>query len=134
MNGRVRAGLLLVAIAACLGAVYQLASLARLSDPRHRWTGVVAEYDRHRFAGLISSLPAGQVVGYVEDDPDGAEMNRPYYLAQYVLAPCVLVEDATTPLVVVNGRPDSPPRPPMAGGKLLRDLGNGVRLFGREGA
>jgi hypothetical protein len=117
---------------ACASAAWQLGHVAVTPGPDERHPTIIADYDDERFAGLAGALAAGEIIGYVADEPEGAAMYRPYYLAQYVLAPCVLVEDDQRLVVLVDGRPEREVRPPMAGGRLLRDWGNGVRLFGRE--
>jgi hypothetical protein len=135
VSARVRAGLFLLTACACASAVYQLAAAVFLFDPQTRHVGVVDYYDRERFTGLAGSLPPGGVVGYVGDGSEDDELGSKgrYHLTQYVLAPCVLPEGRDWPLVLVNARPDRPPPPTVPGGQLLRDPGEGVRLFGREG-
>jgi len=119
-------------VCACLSSGWQLGRVAVTAKPQERHPEIVAEYDERRFVGLAGALEAGEIVGYVADEPDSATATRSYYLTQYVLAPCVLVEDDRRPLVLVDGRPERAVRPPRTGGRLLRDWGNGVRLFGRE--
>jgi hypothetical protein len=133
MNRRPRAGMILLVVCACVSASWQLGRVAVTPAPAERYPEAVAYYDEQRFAELAGALPPGGVVGYIEDELRDAAMPQHYYLAQYVLAPCVLVEDSQRPRVLVNGRPERAVRPPMAGGRLLHDPGNGVRLFGREG-
>jgi hypothetical protein len=124
--------MILLIVCACGSTAWQLVRVAIAQGPAERWSDLVALYDEQRYAGVAVLLPPGCVVGYVEDDPPDAAMPQHYFLTQYVLAPCVLVNDTRRPLVLVNGRPESEVRPPMAEGRLLRDLGKGVRLFGRE--
>lgn len=129
MNYRPRVGLTLLTVSICCSMAWQLGRVAVSPGPTERHPAVVAEYDARRFAGLTASLPSGGTIGYMEDEPEDKEISRLYYLAQYALAPCVLAEDDRLPLVLVNGRPERELRPPGVR-RLLRDLGNGVRLFG----
>jgi hypothetical protein len=129
-NGR--AGMNLLIVCACLSAAWQLGCIALTRNHAEQWSDLVVGYDEQRFAGVAALLPPGGVVGYVEDDPPDSAMTQHYYLTQYVLAPCVLVNDSRRAVVLVDGRPEAEVRPPMAGGRMLRDLGNGVRLFGHE--
>jgi hypothetical protein len=94
-----------------------------------------------RFRLLRSALPAGGVVGYLgHPEPTGATPRdsnaaallhfRRYLLAQYSLAPVLLIESTDHELIVGNFDPDSsPPAPP--GFRLVRDFGDGVVLFRR---
>jgi hypothetical protein len=92
-----------------------------------------------RFAELRTMLPARGVVGYLgHPEPAGAtprEANaaallhfRRYLLAQYSLAPLLLIESADPELVVGNFDPGvAPPTPP--GLRVVRDFGDGLVLF-----
>lgn len=132
MRGRARAGGIVLLLSVCLSAGYQLGYISLTPEPEEREASLVAEYDGRRFQGLADALPPGGVVGYVADDPDGPEATQTYYLAQYVLAPCILVRGDRQRLVLVDDPPGRPARPEMAGRRLLRDLDNGVRLYDRE--
>jgi hypothetical protein len=132
VNRCIRAGVALLLITACLRAVGYLLFTLWITAPEQRWASTVARYDGPRFAGLAGEFLPGQLVGYVQDDPEETEIPRPYYLAQYVLAPVILIEDTTPPLVVLNGRPGGTIPPAVGKRPLLRDLGDGVRLFGPE--
>jgi hypothetical protein len=131
MSRRGRVGARVLLVYACGCAAWQCGRVVVTDAPAERHPALVAEYDAKRYAGLVDSLPPGGVVGYVLDEPDSAEAIRSYYLAQYVLAPCVLVRGEEQQLVLVDDPPNHEDRPSMAGRRLLRDLGNGVRLFGR---
>jgi hypothetical protein len=101
----------------------------------------ISIYER-RFDGLRAALPARGVVGYLgRTDPAGrthAERDassllafKRYLLAQYALAPVVLIESTEPDLVVGNfdqGRAPSTP----AGFRIERDFGNGLVLFRRS--
>jgi hypothetical protein len=125
--------MILLIVCACLSALLQMGRAVMTQSGADPWSGLVVRYDEQRFAEVAAMLPPGGVVGYVEDNPSDAEMPQHYFLTQYVLAPCVLVNDSRRLYVLVNGRPDGEVWSPVAEGRLLRDLGNGVRLFGREG-
>jgi hypothetical protein len=130
MHARAWGGFLLLA-AASLSATWRLADAVRAHAPEVRWAERVDHYDRARYAGLGDALPAHGVFGYLDDGGcDNAVQG--YYLTQYALAPRLLVEDASPPLLLVDGRPDQPPALPE-GLTLVRDLGNGVRVY-RRGA
>ena len=97
-----------------------------------------------RFRQLRSALPARGVVGYLgHPEPTGATPRdsnaaallhfRRYLLAQYSLAPVLLIESTDHELIVGNFYPESlPPAPP--GFRLVRDFGDGVVLFRRGGS
>ena len=133
MRRNPHAGIILLIVCTSLSAAWQLGRVAMLGTGAEPWSDLIVHYDEQRCAEVAALLQPGGVVGYVEDEPLNATMPQHYFLTQYVLAPCVLVNDARWPLVLVNGRPEVEVRPPMVEGRLLRDLGNGVRLFGREG-
>jgi hypothetical protein len=94
-----------------------------------------------RFRLLRSALPARGVVGYVgHPEPTGATPQdsnaaallhfRRYLLAQYSLAPVLLIESTDHELIVGNFDPGSAPSAPP-GFRLVRDFGDGVVLFRR---
>ena len=82
----------------------------------------------HDFTGLVlpdneeSDGSGGPVVimRYSDADLDAVPGTNPYYLAQYVLAPRVLVENGTRRFVLDNGRPESAPGWPWLGYVLRR--------------
>ncbi len=130
MSRRARAGVAgLIVCAACLAAG-QLVRTVLTWGPNEREAALVADYDIRRFAGVADLLPPGEVVGYVTNDP---EATRAYYLAQYVLAPCIIVWGEGPRLVLVDDRLEGEGRPSEVNGHLLRDGGAGVRLYVREG-
>jgi hypothetical protein len=94
-----------------------------------------------RFRLLRSALPARGVVGYVgHPEPTGATPRdsnaaallhfRRYLLAQYSLAPVLLIKSTDHDLIVGNFDPGSTPTAPP-GFRLVRDFGDGVVLFRR---
>jgi hypothetical protein len=133
MSRRARVAVVGLVLCAAASAAAQLVRALLEPSPGQRCPAIVAEYDTRRFAGLAEELPPGGVVGYVTNDPDSPDAIRAYYLAQYVLAPCVIVRGDEPDLVLVDDRPDGEGRPAVGGGRLRRDLGNGVRLYVREG-
>jgi hypothetical protein len=101
----------------------------------------ISTYER-RFQGVRAALPARGVVGYLgRTDPAGrtpAERDasslldfKRYLLAQYALAPVVLIESTEPDLVVGNFDPGRAPSTP-AGFRIERDFGNGLVLFRRS--
>jgi hypothetical protein len=94
-----------------------------------------------RFRVLRSALPSRGVVGYLghpeptsatpQDSNAAALLHfRRYLLAQYSLAPVLLIESTDHELIVGNFYPgSSPPAPP--GFRLFRDFGDGLVLFRR---
>ncbi len=128
MHARAGGGILLLTAAACLAAAWRLVGVVR-ADPEIRWAERVDHYDRARYAGLADILPPYGVIGYLDDGGCDNPVQG-YYLTQYALAPRLLVEDASRPWLLVNGRPDQRPLLPD-GASLVRDLGNGVRLYRR---
>jgi hypothetical protein len=94
-----------------------------------------------RFRLLRSALPPRGVVGYLghpeptgptpEDSNAAALLHfRRYLLAQYSLAPVLLIESTDHELIVGNFDPESLPPAPR-GFRLVRDFGDGVLLFRR---
>ena len=130
MSRRARTGVAGLIVCTASLAAGQLVRTILTWGPNEREVALVAEYDTRRFAGVADLLPPGEVVGYVTNDP---EATRAYYLAQYVLAPCILVWGEGPRLVLVDDRPDGEGRPAKVDGRLLRDGGDGVRLYVREG-
>jgi hypothetical protein len=139
VTSRTRAGLALVLL-------YALASSAawiRLAAtaPARAGSDEISSYER-RFLELRTALPPHGVVGYVGDpDPEGAtpaQRNatsllhfKRYLLAQYALAPVVLIENTEPELVVGNFDPGSRPSLPR-GFQIERDFGNGLVLLRRR--
>lgn len=94
-----------------------------------------------RFARLRSALPAGGEVGYLGDpepvgptprEADAAALLhfRRQLLAQYALAPVVLVPGTGAELVVGNFHENAAPAAPP-GYRTIADFGGGVVLFRR---
>ncbi len=135
---RVRLALLLVLL-------YAAASAARWVRRTMEWparVGVdeISVYDR-RLAALRPMLPEAGLVGYLgHPEPTGPTPRdsnaaallhfRRYLLAQYALAPVLLIE-STEPEVVVGNFDPALPRPPTHGLRTIRDFGDGLVVFGR---
>lgn len=90
-----------------------------------------------RFGEIRTALPPRGVVGYIAE-PRGREIlhggdyYRKFHLAQYALAPLIMVDSPDRDLVIGNfSAGASAPRLP--GFSLIRDYGNGVMLFKRGG-
>jgi hypothetical protein len=101
----------------------------------------ISTYER-RFQELRAELPARGVVGYLgRTDPAGRTPTereasslldfKHYLLAQYALAPVVLIESTEPDFVVGNFVPGRAPSTP-AGFRIERDFGNGLVLFRRS--
>jgi hypothetical protein len=133
-------------VALALVLLYALASGAAwiklaATAPRRSASDEISTYER-RFRDLRAALPAQGVVGYLgHPDPDGRtseerEANsllhfKRYLLAQYALAPVVLIESTEPQLVVGNFDPGTAPSAPR-GFRIERDFGNGLVLFRRS--
>lgn len=90
-----------------------------------------------RFSEIRAALPARGVVGYIAE-PRGKEMlhggdyYRKFHLAQYALAPLIMVDSPDRDLVIGNFSIGTR-APQLPGMTLARDYGNGVMLFRRGG-
>jgi len=81
----------------------------------------------HRFDNLRDPLQDCRIAGYIDDGQHSAG----WFLAQYALAPTILAQGARYPLVVANFHADSSKEKTWVEDSLtlLRDCGNGVRLY-----
>jgi hypothetical protein len=136
---RTRLGLALVLLYALASGAAWLklaASAAGRSAPDE-----ISTYER-RFQGVRAALPARGVVGYLgRTDSAGrtpAEREasslldfKGYLLAQYALAPVVLIESTEPDFVIGNFDRGKAPSTP-AGFRIQRDFGNGLVLFRRS--
>lgn len=136
-----------VSIALLALLLYAAASTTRWVRHATHWPSrpgkdQISTYER-RFDELRLSLPARGMVGYLGDpEPTGptpAEADaaallhfRRYLLAQYSLAPLLLIENTEHEFVVGNFDPGTVPSAP-AGLRLVGDFGNGVVLYQRSG-
>lgn len=128
---RARAGLaLLLLYAAVSDARWSYRAVrgwadARQVDPITR--------DGRRFDKLRDSLPARGVIGYIgsaQPDTFTTEDFRRFLLAEYALAPRILVHDTIPELVIGNFPADSVPAlPPTPNLRVVRDFGHGVWLL-----
>jgi hypothetical protein len=102
----------------------------------------VTRYER-RMLELRAALPPGGIVGYVTDPPveDTSSARvaavlhdqfKAYILAQYVLAPRVMVGDTAREWVVGNYGEDRA-APSLPGFRIVRAFGRGVVLYRRVG-
>jgi hypothetical protein len=128
--------------AACANALL----LKRIAAPdggirQVREAAIVADYDRERFARLKEllsreALPEDRTVGYIDDEPPGsAQATGKYQATRYALVPVVVARGPDRPLVVGNlGAPSRRTKAAVpAGLVLVRDFGNGVKLFRARG-
>jgi len=83
-----------------------------------------------RFEDLRAVLPARGIVGYVSDADD----TETYYLAQYCLAPVVVVRDVSRDLIVANAKSPAAIAKLAAANDLavVRDFHDGVAVLRRN--
>lgn len=126
--------------------LYVGASTVRWLHGGVQWSGrkapdEISTYE-HRFAVLRKALPSHGVVGYLgHPEPTGInprEANaaallhfRRYLLAQYTLAPLLLIE-STEPEFVVGNFDSGVAIPERTGLRLVRDYGDGLVLLRRS--
>jgi hypothetical protein len=134
-----------VKLAVALVLLYAAAtSLARARMISHAFrspaTDEITRYEG-RMLALRDALPPGGIVGYVTDPPleDTSSVRRAadlhdrfkaYLLAQYVLAPRVMVVDTAREWVVGNYQEDRT-APSLPGYHIVREFGRGVVLYRR---
>lgn len=126
--------------------LYVGASTVRWLHRGVQWSGRKAQDEistyEHRFAELRKALPPHGVVGYLgHPEPTGInprEANaaallhfRRYLLAQYTLAPLLLIE-STKPEFVVGNFDSGVGIPERTGLRLVRDYGGGLVLLRRS--
>jgi glycosyltransferase involved in cell wall biosynthesis len=139
IRGRIAVGLVLV---------YGAVTTAQWLDEAAAWPGPNARDEISandaRFAPLRGALPPSGRVGYLGDpvvggdtprerDDSALQHFRRYLLAQYALAPVVLVEN-TDPEVVVGNFDAGAVRPPPDGFELEGEFGDGLVLYRYRGA
>ena len=80
-----------------------------------------------RFSAVKTAIPGTTVLGYYSDsDMRDVAVQAEYHVAQYALAPIVLVNKTDTKLVLgMLHKPGNPP-PNFV---LVQDFGNGVKLL-----
>jgi hypothetical protein len=133
-------------IALALVLLYAGASTVRWLQHGAHWPARASRDDistnERRFAALRPLLPAHGLVGYLSDprptgatpfDSNAAALHhfRRYLLAQYALAPALLVEGTEPELVVGNFDSGTAPTAP-AGLRVVREFGDGLVLFRRS--
>ena len=132
-------------VASLLGAALTLSK--RLAAPwpdeetiDERAPAAAVVYEQ-RFAGLAEIASPGLVAGYVTDKLGAGGFTDPialqeFFLAQYAVAPIILVRGTEPDLVIANfpdlGDPDAARRMVILIDRLglLRDYGDGVLLLG----
>jgi hypothetical protein len=133
-------------IALALVLLYAGASTVRWLQEGSHWPARASQDDvstnERRLAVLRPLLPAHGLVGYLGDpEPIGAAPRdsnaaalhqfRHYLLAQYALAPALLVKGTAPEFVVGNFGAGTTPTAP-AGFTIVRDFGDGLVLFRRS--
>jgi len=134
---------LIALIAILLYAGLSTARWARLAAhwPADAGADEISAYER-RFDRLRGALPPTGTVGYLghpdpfappsDTVPSPALLHfRRYLLAQYTLAPLLVVEDTTPELVVGNFEPGAEAAPPP-GFETAGEFGDGLVLFRRD--
>lgn len=126
---RVRLALLLVLLYAGGTTLRWLHRAAQW--PQRPGTDEITANDR-RFAPLRPHLPAHGTVGYAGDPPPDGPTALPhfrrYLLAQYALAPLLVVETGEPELVVGNFDSSGTTLPGL---ELVQDFGDGLQLYRR---
>jgi hypothetical protein len=130
---RVGAGVVLLCLyAAVSDARWSYRAVRGWADSRHEDR---ISRDGDRFREIRRALPAHGVVGYIsgaQPDTFTTEDFRRFLLAEYALAPLILIHDTTPDLIVGNFPPDSVPSALRERGlSLVRDFGDGVWLIRR---
>jgi hypothetical protein len=134
---RARVALALVLLYAGASSIRWLANAVQW--PANATTDEISAHER-RFEALRSALPKHGTVGYVgspepiartpkEADSAALLHFRRHLLAQYTLAPVLLIKGTASELVVGNFDRAAPPAPP--GLSVVRDFGDGLVLFRR---
>lgn len=135
LPGRARAAVALIIVFALVSDAQSL--VKALVDYVETRRPTAIEVYLTRFVEIRTALPARGVVGYLAE-PKGKEIlhggdyYRKFHLAQYALAPVIIVDSPDRPLVIGNFASGTPP-PAAPGLSLVRDYGNGVMLFKRRG-
>ena len=86
-----------------------------------------------RFDGIRPALPRHGVYGYISDTPlnDEVTWQGEYYLTQYTLAPAIIKNSTTEPLVVANFHVEKPADDLLKDKHLVdvKDYGNDIHLY-----
>jgi hypothetical protein len=129
---RVTAGVILLLGFVCNGLGRIVADVCDGDDVVQR---EIDDCDDTRFEGVKSLLPPHAVVGYLEDEGVWLEGHESRFtLVQYALVPRLLVRGAGSEWTVGNFTDPTQPPPQLPGHRLrlVRDFGNGVRLYRTE--
>lgn len=135
LPGRARVGLATIVVFALLSDG-QLLAKSLLDYVRTSRPSAIDQY-LTRFGGIRAALPTRGVVGYISE-PKGKEIlhggdyYRKFHLAQYALAPLIMVDSPEGDLVIGNFA-NGTRAPKLPGLTLVQDFGNGVMLFRRGG-
>jgi len=119
-----------LALLVCAALAANLARLDDLWDLPPANVGEMTQRDE-RFEPLRSALPR-RLVGYVTDVTDDVETQKRMMLAQFSLAPAILVLGSEyTPIVADFSNPASTGLGLGTEFAVIRDFGNGVMLLDR---
>jgi hypothetical protein len=134
MTSRTKTAMILLVLFGCCSTVEFLREVLT-RRPLFQGQEEIAEYDQQRFERLKALLRGHVAVGFIEDNYGETEIvHNKRVVAQYVLAPVLVLDDPRQPLVIANirRRGPLPKAPPGCTYRLLHDLGNGVLLLQTE--
>jgi hypothetical protein len=113
-------------------AAWQLAAAARVSQAPPDLVGPGLELYR----GLVADLPPAGVIGFLESSDNAVFNTANYYVAQYALAPRIVLNgfDSNVRFVVtgVDPNPTIERDPRLDGYELAGVRDRGVRIFRRS--
>jgi hypothetical protein len=124
-------GITLLLIVAVISSAVSLTRAVQLG-PDYRYADMVTDYEGRRLNDIRPLLPSFTTISYLNEQPYPDDPAAPsYYLAQYFLAPTIVVIDGSTQgRVLVDGQPDREPAVLSRRRLVLEyDAGNGVRLY-----
>lgn len=135
---RARVAILVVLAYAAVSSARWIGEIASRGAPAGR--DEISANDR-RFAPVRGALSAAGRIGYVGDPPPDSRLPngssaallhfRRYLLAEYALAPVILIDHDTTSDLVLGNFDPGDARAAPAGFRVVRDFGDGLVLYRR---